>query len=426
MTISTDTQAILLLTCHLSKSTGGDSQPLNPVEWGRFALWLKEREITPERMLTDNLDGLLKDWMDEKVSIRRIETLIERGGALALAVDKWLRAGLWVMTRSDSDYPSRLKRRLGINSPAVLFGCGNRELLNAGGLAVVGSRNAGAEDLKFSSALGKRTAAEGCALVSGGAKGIDQAAMFGALEAEGTAVGVLANSLLRTSTSARYHHHLMTENLTLVSPFSPEAGFHVGNAMQRNKYIYCLADAAIVVHSGQKGGTWGGAVENLKKGWIPLWVKQNGDAWSGNSAIVEKGANWLPESAGEIDFISLFSARDEITDQCAGELSKRNSGNTTQREPAPIDDRENRTRTSEIDVIGENGDMAFYDFFLLKLESVCAATPKSRDEISTMLELKSTQLDVWLKKAVSEKKIEKLNNPVRYSYLSQKQGELAL
>ncbi len=426
MSISTDTQAVLLLTCHFSRSTGGDSQPLSPVEWGRFALWLKEREIKPERMLTDRIDGLLKDWADEKITIGRIETLIERGGALALAADKWLRAGLWIMTRSDSDYPSRLKRRLGINSPAVLFGCGNRKLLNAGGLAVVGSRNAGAEDLKFSSTLGERTAAEGCALVSGGAKGIDQAAMFGALEAEGTAVGILAENLLRTGTSANYRRHLMADNLALVSPFFPEAGFHVGNAMQRNKYIYCLADAAVVVHSGQKGGTWGGAVENLRKGWTPLWVKKNGDERSGNSAIVGKGANWIPERVGEIDFASLFSDQDKITDQCAGEPSERNPSNTSHREPVSADDRENRNRASEIEMDGKSGDMAFYDFFLLKLESVCAATPKSRDEISAALELKNTQLDVWLKKAVSENKIEKLSNPVRYSCPCRKQSELAL
>ncbi len=44
--------------------------------------------------------------------------------------------------------------------------------------------------------------------------------------------------------------------------------------MQRNKYIYSLADAAMVVHSGDSGGTWTGAKENLKKQWVPLWVKQ--------------------------------------------------------------------------------------------------------------------------------------------------------
>ena len=38
----------------------------------------------------------------------------------------------------------------------------------------------------------------------------------------------------------------MDNNLVLISPFYPDAGFNVGNAMQRNKYIYCLSDAAMV------------------------------------------------------------------------------------------------------------------------------------------------------------------------------------
>ena len=55
--------------------------------------------------------------------------------------------------------------------------------------------------------------------------------MLGALESQGTAVGVLADSLLRAATSAKYRRGLMGKNLVLVSPFSPEAQFNVGNAM---------------------------------------------------------------------------------------------------------------------------------------------------------------------------------------------------
>ncbi len=35
--------------------------------------------------------------------------LLARGHSLALAVDKWQRAGLWILTRGDADYPVRLK-----------------------------------------------------------------------------------------------------------------------------------------------------------------------------------------------------------------------------------------------------------------------------------------------------------------------------
>jgi predicted Rossmann fold nucleotide-binding protein DprA/Smf involved in DNA uptake len=159
-------------------------------------------------------------------------------------------------------------------------------LLNGGGLAVIGSRNVNDEDLAYSRNLGALAAGEGYSIVSGGARGVDEASMLGALEAEGTVIGVLADSLLRACTSAKYRKYLLANNLVLISTFYPEAGFNAGNAMQRNKYIYCLSDAAIAVQSGTKGGTWSGAMENLKKQWVPLWVKRTADTLAGNSAIV--------------------------------------------------------------------------------------------------------------------------------------------
>lgn len=265
MTVSANTQTILLLTAHFKKAEPSAAKPLTPKEWGRFAEWLRQRSLTPEHLLHGNLNDLLDGWHDKTVSVERVNALLDRGSALAISMEKWLRSGLWVMTRSDPDYPRRLKQRLRGDSPAILFGCGNRALLNGGGLAVVGSRKVRDADLAYSSKLGALASEAGVSIVSGGARGVDETAMLGALGVEGSAVGVLADSLLRACTAAKYRKYLLDNNLALVSPFNPEAGFNAGNAMQRNKYIYCLADTALAVHSGKKGGTWSGAQEDLKK-----------------------------------------------------------------------------------------------------------------------------------------------------------------
>ena len=230
------------------------------------------------------------------MSLDRLEQLMNRGSAMALAVEKWSRAGLWIITRSDPDYPQRLKKRLKNDSPPILFGCGNRSILNQGGIAVIGSRNTSEADLTFSRDLGIKTAEGAFSIVSGGARGVDEAAMLGALETEGTVIGVMADSLLKASSSRKYRQHIMNNNLVLISPFYPEAGFSPGNAMQRNKYIYCLSDSAVAVHSGTKGGTWNGAIENINKQWVPLWVKETQDSEAGNAQLVAKGARWLPQS----------------------------------------------------------------------------------------------------------------------------------
>ena len=300
------TQAVLLLTAHFSKPAPGDPKPLSPTEWGRFALWLKEQGQTPAALLAGEPSRLLGGWVDDRVSPERIRALLSRSPALALALEKWQRAGLWVIARSDPDYPVRLKQLLRNSSPPLFFGCGNRQLLNGGGLAVVGSRNANEGDLDFARKLGGEAAAAGYSIVSGGARGIDESAMLGALEKEGTVIGVLSDRLLKAVTSSKFRPALMAGNLVLMSPFNPEAGFDVGNSMARNKYVYCLADAAVIVHSGTSGGTWSGALENLKHGWVPVWVKPTDDRGAGNAQLVAKGARWLPGQDEKLCIRQLF------------------------------------------------------------------------------------------------------------------------
>lgn len=437
MSISPNTQAILLLTSHFSKAKGGSVKPLTPKEWGRFALWLKEKSLTPEQLMTGHLDELLNGWSDKTITLDRAERLMERGSALALAMEKWLRAGLWVMTRSDPDYPVRFKQRLRTDSPAILFGCGNRALLNGGGLAVIGSRNVNDKDLAYSRDLGALAAGKGYFIVSGGARGVDEASMLGALEAEGTVIGVLADSLLRASSSAKYRKYLMANNLVLVSAFYPEAGFNAGNAMQRNKYIYCLSDAAIAVQSGMKGGTWSGAMENLKKQWVPLWVKQTADKSAGNSAIVKAGASWVSENIGEVDFTALFSAKtldkvsgEDLFSQAAGEVKDKQGvyAQSASLEPKPDSVMEDELNSEREDAATQTPveDIEFYDLFLIKIKAMCSDSPKPPDELVDALELNKSQLNTWLKRAVADKKLKKLSKPVRYQWITTQQGALLL
>jgi predicted Rossmann fold nucleotide-binding protein DprA/Smf involved in DNA uptake len=156
---------------------------------------------------------LLEGWTDRTVTVERVEKLLNRAGALGLAMEKWQRAGLWILIRADVDYPGRLKKQLQALSPPVLFGCGNRRLLDQVGIAVIGSRHASPEDLVLTSRLGSQAALQGLSIISGGARGVDENAMVGALAQEGTVVGVLADNLLRAATSARFRPSLMNGNL---------------------------------------------------------------------------------------------------------------------------------------------------------------------------------------------------------------------
>jgi len=127
MNLSPIAQATLLLTSYFSKPQADAEKPLTNTEWGRFALWLKDKGATPADLLSGQPRELLEGWHNGNVTIDRILALLGRGHSLALAVEKWQRAGLWVMTRSDAAYPRRLKSRLKTDAPPVLFGCGNQD-----------------------------------------------------------------------------------------------------------------------------------------------------------------------------------------------------------------------------------------------------------------------------------------------------------
>lgn len=417
MNLSPMAQATLLFTSYFSQVGSDEAKPLTNAEWGRFALWLKEKSATPVDLLSADATSLLQGWQDPHISVERVIALLNRGHSLALAIEKWQRAGLWLVTRSDPDYPWRLKQRLKTDSPPVLFGCGNKALLNNCGLAVVGSRNASDADLEFASLAGAKSASEDVAIISGGARGVDEAAMLGALQANGTVTGVMADSLLKAATSAKWRRGLMNGNLVLVSPFYPEAGFSAGNAMARNKYIYCLAESALVVHAGAKGGTVSGAEENLRKSWVPLWVKPSQDNHSANPDLVAKGGRWCSADIQQLSISALNQAENvhpEQSDLFAPETQF--LPHSTEAVPLARPDTMLEETPTCTPPETPTGTVDFYQLFLAELARL-ATNPITLDECITATGLNKHQLNDWLMRATNDGLVQKLNRPVRYQWV---------
>ena len=297
--LSPNTQAILLLTAPLIAGRGNHRpsvKPLGAGEYRRLARRLRELQHRPADLLTPGARGIV-DECRTGVDPERLERLLGRGFLLAQMEEHWRARAIWVLSRADAGYPRRLKQRLGEDAPPVLYGCGNAGILSTGGLAVVGSRNVHETVIEYTENMGKLVAAAGRGLVSGGARGVDQAAMRGALDSGGRVVGVLADSLERAAMLREHREALMGGCLVLACPYDPAARFQVGHAMQRNKLIYALSDAALVVNSDHgKGGTWTGATEQLDKlKLVPVYVRANGGMGSGLEALRERGAMPWPD-----------------------------------------------------------------------------------------------------------------------------------
>ena len=417
-------QAVMLLTVSFGKLDASGPKQLSTNEWARFFDWLEKNNLDPSALLEGELHRLLSGWEDRSITGARLESLLERGRALGLALEKWERAGLWIVTRFDPDYPERLERKLGLESPPVLFGCGNKKLLAGHGIAVVGSRDADQNDIAFTEKFGAEAAKQGYSIVSGGARGVDQSAMLSALGSEGTAVGVMADSLIRAATSAKYRKYLRSNDLVLITPFNPESGFNVGNAMSRNRYIYCLAEAAVVVSSARnKGGTWNGAVEALKAQWVPLWIKKPTiDSNSGNPHLLQKGAKEFPDGPTSLACLingSLAGAtKDARRDRPlpTEELERLKASETPDPEIGLAEQHPQAISAEESTAGGDSDQVEedFYALFLTRMRDITSEAPMKTKDIAFRLDLHKSQADAWLKRGVQDGKIRKMTRPVRY------------
>ncbi|MDI6768057.1 MAG: DNA-processing protein DprA [Anaerolineales bacterium] len=292
MTLSPDSLTLLLLCSQL----GLDDDTVKPLtlrEWNPLVRKMQTASLRPADLL-----GLSQADLQTRLDLpmehaTRITQLTERANDLQDELNRLASLGIYPLTRADSDYPERYRQRLKDSAPAVLFYAGEKALLGQPGIAVVGSRHldeAGQECARF---VGNACGMSGLVLYSGGAKGVDTISTDSALEARGTAVSVLADSLTKAGKSQKAA--LSRGDLCLVTPYSPNAGFSVGAAMGRNRLIYTLADYAIVVASdAETGGTWAGATEALKNGWLPVFVLEHDAMPEGNKMLLQKGALAFP------------------------------------------------------------------------------------------------------------------------------------
>jgi DNA processing protein len=416
--LTSNTQAILLLTAPLVAGRGDLSAKLfSPGEYNKLARLLREKQKQPADLIgadASELTGICA----RQFGSERLEALLGRGFLLSQAIEHWSARSIWVISRADPAYPKRLKTRLKEDSPPLLYGCGDLTLLDKGGLAVVGSRHVDEELISYTEGIGKLAAEAHRTLISGGAKGIDKAAINGALQSRGEAVAVMSDSMERAAVARENLEPLMDHRLLLVSPYDPAAGFNVGNAMQRNKVIYALADAGLVVTSDfEKGGTWTGAIEQLERlHFVPVFVRNGNNAGRGNAALIHHGGRpWPnPENAAELGQI-ITAAVESVAAE-----PKQEALSFALREQ-PVSYTSPVKPVEPVNVVGEDpkvisspADELFKTVReILRRELVAGHTEA---EIVSLLGLTKSQVKEWLAKLIKEGTVEKVKKtkPVQF------------
>lgn len=206
-------------------------------------------------------------------------------------VEDMLSQGYDILPIHCDEYPRILKKNLGKAAPTVIFTKGNKALLNESSIAIVGSRNADKISLQFTDNVAKRVSSSNSVIVSGFAKGIDRQALDSTLEVDGKSIIVLPQGIMTFASGFKqYYKHIIQGRVLVMSSFAPKAPWSKEFAMARNPIIYGMASHIYVAQSDDKGGTWSGAINGLRKN-RAIYVRwpEAGEK-NANVQLIQKGA----------------------------------------------------------------------------------------------------------------------------------------
>jgi len=226
---------------------------------------------------------------------------------------------IFVLVAGWGAYPSQLTGELTDQAPAILFGQGPLDVLYEVGVGFCGSRSSSERAIQVVGACAAELAREHINVVSGYARGADEAAHKGALGARGSTTAVLAEGILRWHPRADVNPRDY-DDLLVLSQFPPRLPWNVGSAMTRNWTICALADAMVVAESQLDGGTFAAGQAALTIG-RPLYVIDFADSSTrapGNQYFLEHGANPLRQrrdGGPSMDALIGAARRQALTDE---------------------------------------------------------------------------------------------------------------
>lgn len=210
----------------------------------------------------------------------------------AFLAESYLSQGFEIIPIISPEYSKTLKSNLkATHSPAILYIKGNKKILEEKSIAIVGSRDASEIALKFTDNIAKLASKEFKVVVSGFAKGVDKQALDSTINYKGQSIIVLPQGIMTFGSGFKnYYKQIIDGDVLVLSTFFPKAPWKAELAMARNPIIYGLADEIFVAESSEKGGTWSGVVDGLRKGRKIFVRKPESNEKNANLILIQNGA----------------------------------------------------------------------------------------------------------------------------------------
>ncbi|SFN82587.1 DNA-processing protein DprA [Nocardia asteroides] len=190
--------------------------------------------------------------------------------------------------------------------PVALWarGAGPLDTLAHRGVAVVGARACTEHGYTATRDLAETAAGQGWTIVTGGAYGIDTAAVEGALAVDGSAVVVTAGGLRHAypATNGDIFEQITRRGL-LVSEYPPSDRPTRDRFLHRNRIVAALGAGMVVPEAGIRSGTlnavdWANRL-NRPVSALPT-PTPTAPAWAGCAAMVDNGHAQLATDTGQL------------------------------------------------------------------------------------------------------------------------------
>lgn len=177
------------------------------------------------------------------------------GRQLQLSLDELARLDIQLLACGDDNYPQLLQQIS--KPPALLYLRGDSACLELPQIGVVGSRRPTPVGISNSHDFSQYLAAQGFAITSGLALGVDTAAHRGALAGAGKTIAVLGTGVdsIYPRKNLALADDIVAAGGLIVSEFALGTTARPGNFPQRNRIISGLSLGVLVIEAAEKSGS---------------------------------------------------------------------------------------------------------------------------------------------------------------------------
>lgn len=197
-----------------------------------------------------------------------------------------------ILKFGDKFYPKQLKEIY--DPPKKLYIMGDEKILDNFGIAIVGTRNASSYGLHITKAISFGLAKKDINIISGMAKGIDEAAHEAAIMAKGKTIAVLGSGFnhIYPKENIKLFWEIINSGGTVITEYEPNIKARPEYFPKRNRIISALSKGVVVTEAPKRSGSLITADLALEQGKEVFAVPGNviSKNSSGTNELIKEGA----------------------------------------------------------------------------------------------------------------------------------------